>query len=281
MTDLEIPSTSDALDALRERLHETPDVALVLGSGLGELADEIEDAVRIPFSDVPGFVAPAVQGHRGLLVAGRLEGVRCIALQGRFHLYEGHSPAAVALPTRVMLALGARTLLVTNAAGGLNRSFTPGDLMLIDDHINLLWSNPLSGPVHGDEARVPDMARPYDPGLLSLAEQVAVEHGIRVRRGVYVATLGPSYETPAEIRMMQWLGGDAVGMSTVPEVLVARAQGARVLGISLITNYAAGIMPTPLSHDEVVAAGAAARDDFTKLVRGVLTRMHTLDRREP
>lgn len=276
-----IPSTRDALDALRARLREMPDVALVLGSGLGDLADEIDDAVRIPFSDVPGFVAPGVEGHRGMLVAGRLEGVRCIALQGRFHLYEGHSPAAVALPTRVMLGLGARTLLVTNAAGGLNRSFSPGDLMLIDDHINLLWRNPLSGPVHADEARYPDMARPYDPALQRMAERVAIEHGIRVRRGVYVATLGPSYETPAEIRMMQWLGGDAVGMSTVPEVLVARAQGARVLGISLITNYAAGIMPAPLSHDEVVAAGAAAREDFTKLVRGVLARMQTLDRREP
>lgn len=281
MTTIASPSTGDTLSALRERLHEMPEVALVLGSGLGDLADEIEDAVRIPFSEIPGFVAPGVAGHRGMLVAGRLEGVRCIALQGRFHLYEGHSPAAVALPTRVMLALGARTLLVTNAAGGLNRSFVPGDLMLIDDHINLLWRSPLSGPVHEGEARYPDMARPYDPELQSLAERVALENGIRVRRGVYVATLGPSYETPAEIRMMQWLGGDAVGMSTVPEVLVARAHGARVLGISLITNYAAGIMPAPLSHDEVVAAGAAARSDFATLVRGVLSRMHTPEREEP
>lgn len=275
------PSTGDTLAALRGRLHETPDVALVLGSGLGELADEIEEAVRIPFSEIPGFVAPGVAGHRGMLVAGRLEGVRCIALQGRFHLYEGHSPAAVALPTRVMLALGARTLLVTNAAGGLNRSFEPGDLMLIDDHINLLWRSPLSGPVHEGEARYPDMARPYDPALQALAEQVALENGIRVRRGVYVATLGPSYETPAEIRMMQWLGGDAVGMSTVPEVLVARAHDARVLGISLITNYAAGIMPAPLSHDEVVAAGTAARSSFATLVRGVLSRMHIPERGKP
>lgn len=275
------PSTAATLDALRARLPGPPDVALVLGSGLGDLADEIDDAVRIPFSDVPGFVAPGVAGHRGMLVAGHLEGVRCIALQGRFHLYEGHSAAAVALPTRVMLALGARTLIVTNAAGGLNRSFEPGDLMLIDDHVSLLWRSPLSGPVHEGEERRPDMARPYDPALQLLAEQVALEHGIRVRRGVYVATLGPSYETPAEIRMMQWMGGDAVGMSTVPEVQIARARGARVLGISLITNYAAGIMPAPLSHDEVVAAGAAARHDFTTLVRGVLSRMTTLDRGEP
>lgn len=274
------PATRDALAALRPRLPGPPAVALVLGSGLGELADEIEDAVRIPFSDVPGFVAPEVAGHRGLLVAGRLEGVPCIALQGRFHLYEGHSPAAVALPTRVMLALGAHTLFVTNAAGGLNRSFEPGDLMVIDDHINLLWRSPLRGPVHAGEARWPDMARPYDPGLQALAQDVALANGIRIRRGVYVATLGPSYETPAEIRMMQRLGGDAVGMSTVPEVLVARAHGARVLGISLITNHAAGITAAPLSHDEVVAAGVAARVDFARLVRGVLSRMNTLDRGE-
>ncbi len=274
------PATRAALDALQPHLRERPAVALVLGSGLGELADEFEQAVRIPFSDVPGFVAPGVAGHRGMLVAGRLEGVPCIALQGRFHLYEGHGPAAVALPTRVMLALGARTLLVTNAAGGLNRSFEPGDLMVIDDHIDLLWRSPLRGPVRAGEERWPDMARPYDATLQALAQDVALAHGIRIRRGVYVATLGPSYETPAEIRMMQRMGGDAVGMSTVPEVLVARALGARVLGISLITNFAAGITAAPLSHDEVVAAGTAARADFARLVRGVLSRLNTLDRGE-
>ncbi len=267
------PSTAEALAALRPRLAEPPRVALVLGSGLGELADEIDGAVRVPFSDVPGFVAPGVAGHRGLLVAGRLEGVPCIALQGRFHLYEGHSAAAVALPTRVMLALGAQTLIVTNAAGALNRSFQPGDLMVIDDHVNLLWHNPLVGAVHEGEERFPDMSRPYDAALQALAREVALEHGIRLRRGVYVATLGPSYETPAEIRMMQRLGGDAVGMSTVPEVLVARAHGARVLGISLITNHAAGTTSAVLSHDEVVAAGAAARADFARLVRGVMSRI--------
>lgn len=270
------PSLEAALAALQPRLSVRPEVALVLGSGLGDLADEIDDATRIPFADVPGFVAPGVAGHKGLLVVGRLEGVPCVALQGRFHLYEGHSAAAVALPTRVMLALGARTLLVTNAAGALNRSFVPGDLMVIDDHINLLWSNPLIGPVHAGETRFPDMSRPYDPALQELAERVALTHGVRTRRGVYLATLGPSYETPAEIRMMQRLGADAVGMSTVPEVLVARAQGARVLGISLITNYAAGTTSAALSHDEVVAAGAAARADFARLVRGILGSLPTI-----
>jgi purine-nucleoside phosphorylase len=278
MSALAAPSPADALAALRPRLSERPAVALVLGSGLGALADEIEDAVRIPFSDVPGFVAPGVAGHRGMLVAGRLEGTPCIALQGRFHLYEGHSPAAVALPTRVMLALGARTLLVTNAAGALNRSFEPGDLMVIDDHVNLLWRNPLIGAEHEGEDRFVDMSRPYDPELQALAQDVAREHGIRMRRGVYVATLGPSYETPAEIRMMQRLGGDAVGMSTVPEVLVARARGARVLGISLITNYAAGTTSALLSHDDVVAAGTAARADFARLVRGVIARINHNER---
>lgn len=271
------PSLADALAVLRARVRVRPEVALVLGSGLGELADEIVDATRIPFSDVPGFVAPGVPGHRGLLVAGRLEGVQCVALQGRFHLYEGHSAAAVALPTRVMLALGARTLLVTNAAGALNRTFVPGDLMVIDDHINLLWSSPLIGPVHEDESRFPDMARPYDPVLQALAERVALEQGVRTRRGVYLATLGPSYETPAEIRMMQRFGADAVGMSTVPEVLVARAHGARVLGISLITNFAAGATAAPLSHDDVVAAGAAARADFARLVRGILASLPPIE----
>lgn len=273
-------TVAQAVAVLQARLPQTPEVALVLGSGLGDLADEFDDAVRIPFADVPGFAATAVVGHRGMLVAGTLEGVSCIALQGRFHLYEGHSAEAVALPTRVMLALGARLLVVTNAAGALNRSFEPGELMVIDDHINLLGVNPLVGRVHEGEERFPDMSRAYDPALQALAQEVALAHGIRMRRGVYLATLGPSYETPAEIRMMQRLGGDAVGMSTVPEVLVARARGVRVLGISLITNYAAGTTSAELSHDEVMAAGAAARDDFSRLVRGVLSRLPTTEQGE-
>ena len=258
---------------LRRHVAMRPDVALILGSGLGDLADEIDAAVRVPFEKVPGFAAPGVVGHRGMLVAGRLEGVACIALQGRFHLYEGYDAATVALPVRAMLALGAHTLIVTNAAGALNRTFVPGDLMVIDDHINLLGRNPLIGAVVAGETRFPDMSRPYDPRLQALALDVALRHGIRAHRGVYLATLGPSYETPAEIRMMQRLGGDAVGMSTVPEVLVARARGARVLGISLITNCAGGSEGTPLSHDEVVAAAAAAHTDFVRLIRGVLAGM--------
>jgi purine-nucleoside phosphorylase len=234
------------------------------------------DAVAIPFGEIPGFPKAAVAGHKGRLVIGTLEGLTCVALQGRFHLYEGHDAATVALPTRVMLGLGARTLIVTNAAGGINRTFRSGDLMLIDDHINMTGRNPLTGPVLDGDTRFPDMSRPYDASLQALAERVAAEEGIRVVRGVYVAVLGPSYETPAEVRMLERLGADVVGMSTVPEVIVARAGGTPVLGISLVSNAAAGLSPVPLSHEEVVEAGREAADRFARLVRGVLRRLPAL-----
>jgi purine-nucleoside phosphorylase len=265
---------SAAVAAVRGRDGRVPEVALILGSGLGSLADELDDAVALPFAGIPGFPPAGVAGHAGRLVMGRLEGRTCIVLQGRFHLYEGHDAATVALPTRVMMGLGARTLIVTNAAGGISRTLRAGDLMLIDDHINLMWSNPLVGPVFDGDVRFPDMSRPYDPALQQLAAQVGLEQQVRLSRGVYAGLLGPCYETPAEVRMLERLGADAVGMSTVPEVLVARAAGAAVLGISLISNAAAGLSAVPLSHDEVVAAGAEARDRFARLVRGVLRRMH-------
>jgi purine-nucleoside phosphorylase len=259
-----------ALDFVRSRDARVPRVALILGSGLGALADEMEDAAAIPFRDIPGFPHAAVAGHAGRLVIGTLEGVTCVALQGRFHLYEGHDAATVALPTRVMLGLGARTLIVTNAAGGINRTFRAGDLMLIDDHINLMGRNPLVGDVQDGDLRFPDMTTAYDRDLMLAAEGVAAGAGIRLVRGVYAGLLGPTYETPAEVRMLERLGADAVGMSTVPEVIVARARGVPVLGISLISNLAAGISKAPLTHDEVMEAGAEARDRFTRLVRGVL-----------
>ncbi|HUH11680.1 MAG TPA: purine-nucleoside phosphorylase [Longimicrobiales bacterium] len=262
-----------AADALLARLRTRPSVLLVLGSGLGALADEMADAERVPFEEIPGFPPPRVEGHRGLLVAGELEGVRCLALQGRFHLYEGHGAATAALPVRVARALGAATLVVTNAAGGLNAALRPGDLMLIEDHINLMARNPLVGPVHPGETRFPDMSQAYDPELRALAAAVAEERGVTLRRGVYCAALGPSYETPAEVRMLQRLGGDAVGMSTVPEVLAARAVGMRVLGISLISNPAAGLLPEPLRHEDVVAAGREAAGRFSALVRGILAAL--------
>jgi purine-nucleoside phosphorylase len=259
-----------AIDAVRDHDDRVPAVALILGSGLGALGDELDNASTIPFRDIPGFPTAAVAGHAGRLLLGELAGVTCVTLQGRFHLYEGHDAATVALPTRVMLGLGARALIVTNAAGGINPSFEPGDVMLIEDHINLTGRNPLVGPVVEGETRFPDMTAPYDPALRDLAVTVAAAAGQRLVRGVYAAVLGPSYETPAEIRMLAALGADAVGMSTVPEVIAARARGVPVLGISLISNAAAGLSPVPLTHEEVVAAGLEARDRFSRLVRGIL-----------
>jgi purine-nucleoside phosphorylase len=274
MNDNGAVTVATAARHLAERIEVRPEVGLILGSGLGGLADELEPAVRIGFGEIPGFARPAVEGHAGVLAAGLLEGVPCIALQGRYHLYEGHSAQAVVFPVRTMIALGVQTLIVTNAAGAVRRTLSPGDLMLIDDHINLTGHNPLVGPVREGEVRFPDMSRPYDRRLQELAGSVAAEQGLRLERGVYCALLGPSYETPAEVRMCERLGADVVGMSTVPEVLAARAAGIRVLGITLVSNAAAGLSPVPLSHDEVVEAGRQARGYFGNLVRGVLRRLH-------
>jgi purine-nucleoside phosphorylase len=259
-----------AVAFLRRRGVQTPRVALVLGSGLGALAEAVADAVRVPFADIPGFASATVAGHAGTLVGGRLEGVACVVLQGRYHLYEGHDAATAAFPVRVALDLGATALVVTNAAGAANAAFRPGDLMLITDHINLLGQNPLAGPLVEGEERFPDMSRAYDAELRAQAARVARAAGIPLRTGVYCAVPGPSYETPAEVRMLQHLGADAIGMSTVPEVLVARARGARVLGVSLITNAAAGLADAPLAHEEVVQVGQAAAEPFAALVRGVV-----------
>ncbi|MGH7483747.1 MAG: purine-nucleoside phosphorylase [Longimicrobiales bacterium] len=252
---------------------------LVLGSGLGRLGDDVAEGVVVGFEEIPGFAAPTVAGHRGRLVAGDLEGVPCLICQGRFHLYEGHDPALAALPVRVGAALGVEVLIVTNAAGGIDRSFEPGDLMLIEDQLGLFTRSSLIGPAGEREARFPDMSEPYSRELQALAEQVALREGVRLRRGVYAALPGPSYETPAEIRMLDRLGADAVGMSTVPEVLAARALGMSVLGISLISNSAAGISTQPLSHEDVLRAGEAARETFTRLVRALLRELPTLPRR--
>jgi purine-nucleoside phosphorylase len=258
---------------LRARIGVELRVGLILGSGLGGLADTFDDARALPFAEIPGFPAAAVAGHAGRVVAGRLEGVPCIALQGRLHLYEGYAPALVALPARVLVRLGIDALIVTNAAGALDARLRAGDLMIIDDHINLLWQNPLTGPTVGAESRFPDMSEPYDRALQALAEEAARAARIRVARGVYCAVAGPSYETPAELRMLARMGGTAVGMSTVPEVLVARAAGVRVLGVSVITNALVRPGGAPLTHEEVIAAGDEARDRLTRLVRGVVARL--------
>jgi purine-nucleoside phosphorylase len=257
-----------AADAVRTRLGSSrPAAAIVLGSGLGGLADRIENARRVPFHDVPGFPIATVVGHAGALIAGSLGGREVIALAGRFHMYEGHSAALAAFPIRVMHELGARTLFVSNAAGGLRRSFRVGDLMLIEDHINLMWRNPLSGPLEPGDQRFPDMSAPYDRRLSALLREIARDMEAPLQEGVYVGLLGPSYETLAEVRMLDRLGADAVGMSTVPEVIVARALGMRVAGISCITNAAAGFGATVLDHAEVLAATAGAAARFEELVR--------------
>jgi purine-nucleoside phosphorylase len=260
---------------LRERVTRAPAAVLVLGSGLGGLADEIEDAVRIPFAEIPGFPRreQELAGHAGRLVAGRLASVEVVAMQGRFHLYEGWSPEQVALPLRALKALGAGVLLATNAAGGIRPGFRPGDLMLIADHINLMGANPLIGRTVPGEARFPDMSDPYDAEFRRRAEEVARELRVPLVQGVYAGLLGPSYETPAEIRMLARLGADAVGMSTVPEVIVARALGVRCLGLSCITNLAAGLGHAKLSHDEVMEEGARVRDRLAALVRALLPRI--------
>jgi purine-nucleoside phosphorylase len=268
-------SLDQAADALRARVGgAAPEVALVLGSGLGGLADELEGARFVPYTDVPGFPASTVEGHRGRLAFGQLAGRSVVAMQGRVHLYEGYTAADVVFPVRVMLALGARALIVTNAAGGIAPSFRPGDLMLITDHLNLTGTSPLLGahdPALGP--RFPDMSRAYDPELREGARRVAEDAGLQLREGVYAGLLGPSYETPAEVRMLERLGADAVGMSTVLEVVAAVHMGARVLGVSCISNAAAGLSDGPLHHDEVQAAANLAKEELTALVTGVVERI--------
>lgn len=263
-----------AVEAVRARIGgAAPRAAIVLGSGLGALADAVSEAERIPYADIPGFPATGVVGHKGELVVGVLEGVPVLVQNGRFHLYEGHPIEITALPVRVFARLGIRTLVVTNAAGGIRSTFRPGTLMLISDHVNLMFRNPLIGPLLDGEERFPDMSDPYDRGLRQLARDVARERRIALDEGVYVGLLGPSYETPAEIRMLQRFGVDAVGMSTVPEVIVARARGMKCLGFSTITNLAAGISPTVLSHQEVLEVGRQVGDTLGSIVKGVVARL--------
>ena len=247
-----------------------PRVAIILGSGLGAVADAVESAIRIPQSAIPGFPEPGAPGHKGELVAGTLERVPLVVQSGRFHLYEGHTAEVAALPTRVFARLGVGTLIVTNAAGGIRHTFRPPTLMLIADHINLMFRNPLVGPVAEGDQRFPDMSDPYDPALRASARAVAKMDGIPLEEGVYAALLGPSFETPAEIRMLERLGADAVGMSTVPEVIAARARGVRCLGFSSITNVAAGLSAQKLSHAEVLEAGKQVAGQLERLIRGVL-----------
>ncbi|MEO6067083.1 MAG: purine-nucleoside phosphorylase [Gemmatimonadales bacterium] len=247
-----------------------PVVAIVLGSGLGPLADQVQDAIRIPYGEIPGFHLPTVPGHKGELVCGTLGGKVVLCQSGRFHAYEGHSADVTALPVRMFGALGIGTVILTNAAGGVNPKFGGGTLMLIADHINLTGRNPLVGPARPGETRFPDMTSAYDKELRALAQKVSKETGVALAEGVYVGLLGPTYETPAEVRFVATLGGDAVGMSTVLEVIAARARGMRCLGISTITNAAAGISPVELNHNEVMEVAAKVGKDLGLLVEGIV-----------
>jgi purine-nucleoside phosphorylase len=254
-------------------LPESPVAAIILGSGLGGLANRIENAVRVPFADVPGFPAATVVGHAGALIGGSLGGRPVLALAGRFHMYEGHEARVAGYAVRVLHALGAPVLFVSNAAGGVRRTFRAGDLMVIDDHINLMFANPLIGPVDDGETRFPDMSAPYDRALQAVLREAALEERVPLVEGVYAGLLGPTYETPAEVRMLDRLGADAVGMSTVPEVIVANAIGMRVAGVSCITNLAAGISPVKLDHAEVLETTTRVADRFERLVTGFVARL--------
>ena len=272
--DSRLAAITAAASAIRPRLGKRkPEVAVVLGSGLGHLADRAERAERIPYRDIPGFPEPTVAGHGGELVAGELAGRPVLLQSGRFHMYEGHGVDLAALPVRVFAALGIGTVILTNAAGGVRRSFGAGTLMLISDHLNLTGRNPLTGPTLDGEERFPDMSDPYDPGLRQIARDVARERGIALEEGVYAGLPGPSYETPAEVRMLERLGADAVGMSTVVEVIAARARGMRCLGISTVTNPAAGVTDAKLSHAEVMDVANQVRDKLAGLVEGIVQRL--------
>ena len=262
-----------ALACVRDWLgDQRPEVVVVLGSGLGGFASRLECLRNLPYRSIPGFPVSAVEGHAGELAVGRLGGRDILVQSGRFHLYEGHGAATIAMPTRLAARLGARALVVTNAAGGIHPTFVPGDLMLIADQVNLSFRNPLIGRVAPGETRFPDMSEPYDTGLRHLALQVARQESLTVREGVYAGVLGPSYETPAEIRMLRRLGADAVGMSTVLEVVTARALGLRCLGFSIITNRAAGLGSGILTHAEVLARAELAGSALGRLLGGVLRR---------
>ncbi len=262
----------EAADYIRTRITETPQIGMILGSGLGVLGDEVIDPVTIPYKEIPYLPQTTIEGHAGQLVIGTLEGRSVLVMQGRFHYYEGYEMDAVTFPVRVMKLLGINDLLVTNAAGGCNPSFKPGDLMIITDHIKFFDQSPLRGsnfPSFGP--RFNDMSHAYTKELQEKALKIAAEYGLKLVQGVYAHMAGPSFETPAEIHMLQVLGADAVGMSTVPEVITAAHAGMNVLGISCITNMAAGILDQPLNHKEVMETGAMVRDDFSALVKGVVS----------
>lgn len=259
---------------INSKIKNKPEIGLILGSGLGVLADEIENPVKINYSDIPNFPVSTVEGHDGCLVIGTLQGKEVVAMKGRFHYYEGYSQQETTFPVRVMKSLGVDKLIVTNAAGGSNKNFKPGNLMLIKDHINFSGNNPLMGPNDnrlGD--RFPDMSSAYSPKYLDLVRDCAKELNIELKEGVYMFFSGPTYETPAEVKLAQILGADAVGMSTAPEVIVASHSKMDVIGISCITNMAAGILDQPLNHEEVIETTTRVKSEFLSLVKNIVERL--------
>jgi purine-nucleoside phosphorylase len=274
-----LPDIQAAAALLRDRLSAPPQALLVLGSGLGHLADAVADPVVIPFQELPGFPPSGVEGHDGRYVAGELRGRQVLIQSGRYHVYEGHPLEVVAAPVRTAAALGLPRIFLTNAAGGVNPELDPGDVVLLRDHINFMARTPLMGPTREGEVRFPDMSEPYDASLRALALRVAEEEGIALREGVYAALTGPSFETAAEVRMLGMLGADVVGMSTVPEVLVARARGIPCMALSMVTNKGTGLTSQPLSHREVQEVGLRAGRDVGRILEGVVALLppHSTD----
>lgn len=267
-------AATKAAVAITERVDEFPGLAIVLGSGMGAFVDGLCNAEAIPYSQIPHFPRTTIAGHQGNLVIGEVGGARVACLQGRFHYYEGHDLATVTFPIRVLKLLGVHTLILTAATGGIREGLRAGDLVVLSDHLNLIGSNPLRGPnVDAFGPRFPDMTEVYSGRLRALAHAVASETGIILKQGVYACLPGPSYETPAEIRMLRTLGADVVGMSTVPEAIVARHGGIEVLGFAIVSNAAAGLSDSPITHDEVLAAGAEAGPRLAALIRGVVARL--------
>jgi purine-nucleoside phosphorylase len=270
----ETQRVGETIAYLRTKTGLKPEIGLVLGSGLGYLGDQLEEEAAIPYAEIPHFVKSTAPDHQGRLLIGRLRGKTLFCMQGRFHYFEGYTMKQITYPVRVMRALGIGTLMLTNASGGLKRDFSPGDLMLITDHINFMGMNPLIGPNDDDFGpRFPDMSTVYTPALADLARKTAADLGIPLREGVYLGYSGPSFETPAEIRLFQSFGAGAVGMSTVPEAIAARHAGLKILAISCVTNLAAGILDQPISGEEVIVAAKAAGKKFTALLSEIIGRI--------
>ncbi|OFZ55226.1 MAG: purine-nucleoside phosphorylase [Bdellovibrionales bacterium RIFOXYC1_FULL_54_43] len=264
----------DAVESIQSKTALKPEIGVILGSGLGGVADQATEAVAIPYTDIPHFHGTTIEGHAGRMVVGRFHGVPTVFLQGRFHLYEGYPMEDVAFPTRTVCGLGIHTLVLTNAAGGVNPGFQPGDLMLIKDHLNLMGDNPLKGPNLAQLGpRFPDLTEAYAKDCVEILQKSAREIGIEIHQGIYAGLLGPTYETPAEIRMYRTLGADAVGMSTVPEAIVANHLGVRVAGISYISNLAAGLSPQKLTHREVIENSKIGADKLRSLLQLAIPRL--------